>query len=131
VSIDYPSLGADGGDNKRVVAGAVDEITLGWDPFDEESENEPTGVFVFSPRGQPVSFVRALLYEDATVLDLSTDGWSAERYTGGLDISVEGQGTLRLVFWNDIGQLAESADDAPGFGPAEIQLEQDEAGDLE
>jgi hypothetical protein len=131
VRIDYSSLGAGGGENKSVVAGAVDELTLGWDPFDEESESEPTGVFVFSPSGQPVSFVRALLYENATVLDLSTDGWSAERYTGGLDISVEGRGALQLVFLDEIGQLAETADDAPGFGPAEIELEQEETGELE
>src|SRR5436190_18129887 len=53
-----------------------------------------TDVFVLSNREVPVGL--GLIYEEATVLDLSFDGWSAEQYTGGLDLTM-GRNVVRLV----------------------------------
>jgi hypothetical protein len=64
----------------------------------------------------------AIIYRDATVLDLSYDGWRAEHYTGGLDIHMAG-GLVRLVFWKEVLHVTPSGDEAPGIGPVLISVE--------
>ena len=76
---------------------------------------EETDIFAFT-EFQEVPLVTGVGYRDAFVLDLTQEGWVAERYTGGLDLHFAQDLAVRLVFWREVSHRTPSGDVAPGFG---------------
>jgi hypothetical protein len=108
VILEYPENGFAGGERK---------FADGW--CNEVGDLAPTrpvgpGVFAFF-RGADIPLEVGMLYPEATVLDLSGDEWTAEQWTGGLDIRM-GDSLVRLVFWHEVLHVTDSGDVAPGFG---------------
>lgn len=112
VIVQFPSRGFPGGATE-LVYGYLDEIAnLGYD--------DQTDVFAIYHRHVPLGW--AVVYTDAVVLDLSSLEWTAEQYTGGLDITSNPSTIVRLVFWQDVLHVTMDGDVAPSPGPFDADI---------
>jgi hypothetical protein len=131
VVILYPERGFAGGEWRLAsgwqnelggIAALPDEpINTPLEPRDEPIE-EPSGsgIFAFSPQ-QSIPLVTGVAYEEAFVLDLSGEEWTAERYTDGLDVRFKDDLIVRLVFWHEAYHVTEGGEVVPGLGGFRVQ----------
>jgi len=119
VVVDYPERGFAGGATRRVI-GYVHEIGVAEDDDDRST--------VFAISNEEVLLGQGMIYPGALVLDLTAAGWTADRYTAGLDLRFSGGAVVRLIFWHDVSHMTESGDTAPGLGGFHVEIVEDEAG---
>jgi hypothetical protein len=147
VLIDYPERGFAGGERRRVSGrqhelgnlvglpdeGAViDDPDAPLEPLDEPVEDPPGGeAFAFIPEPKPhiPLSMGGVAYADAFVLDLSGEGWTAERYTDGLDLRFREDCLVRLVFWHSTYHVTESGDVVAGMGSFAGEVTEEQEGD--
>jgi hypothetical protein len=91
-----------------------------YGPLTAHFHNEANDTDLFVVGGRDERSMGLLLHTDVPlVLDFARDfaGWTpAERYTGGLRLSLHDARVLTVMFWQSVEHVTPSGDVVPGFG---------------